>query len=84
MLIPSQMIDRFWSISCLNDWLGLLDKLGITAAHTITLLELNHPSEMCNMPDFNHDFIVFLDEIYDYLFCFLINLVIRFLCFIWI
>ena len=63
MLIPSQMIDRFWSISCLNDWLGLLDKLGITAAHTITLLELNHPSEICNMPVFNHDFVVFLDEI---------------------
>ena len=57
------MIDRFWSISCLNDWLGLLDKLGITAAHTITLLELNHPSEMCNMPVFNHDFVIFLDEI---------------------
>ena len=55
MLIPSQMIDRFWSISCLNDWLGLLDKLGITAAHTITLLELNHPSKMCNIPDFKHD-----------------------------
>ena len=41
-------------------WLAKLEKI---TAHANTLLELNHPGEMCNMPDFIHDFVVFLDEI---------------------
>ena len=33
-------------------WLAKLEKI---TAHANTLLELNHPGEMCNLPDFIYD-----------------------------